>query len=142
MDETKRPTGLVLAPFRGSWAAIHGAVAQALEAGGVDVVWLNGDAELDAPVATRIHEILDDADFVVADLTEANPNVMYEMGYAHALRKPVLPVVERRLESIPPALRGRLFFVYDRGQPEALIEFLDRWLERHRVESRIEEPVG
>lgn len=97
---------------------------------------------MNAPVAARIHESLDDADFVVADLTEANPNVMYEMGYARALRKPVLPVVERRLGSIPPALQGRLFFVYDQEQPDKLVEFLSWWIGRSRAESSAGEAVG
>jgi hypothetical protein len=138
----KRPTALILAPFDGAWGAVHKAVVAALEEDGVAVVWLNANAEPDAAAGPRIHDYLDEADVVVADLSEANPNVMYEMGYAHALRKPVLPVIERHRERVPSSLRGRLFFVYDRSNPTELIAFVGRWMERYLAESKVEERVG
>ena len=54
-------------------------------------------AELTRKAAKAITDILDDiwqainaADFVIADITGRNPNVLYELGLAHALAKPVL----------------------------------------------------
>lgn len=138
----ERPTGLVLAPFGGPWGSVDQAVRDALDTEGVNLVWVNAGAELDAPVAATIHEYLDHADFIVADLTDANPNVMYEMGYAHAQRTPVLPVVERRMERVPPVLRGRLFFVYEQGKPKELIEFIGRWAGRYIARKREVQPVG
>ena len=35
----------------------------------------------------RIYRQIDVADFVIADLSERNPNVFYELGYAHAKDK-------------------------------------------------------
>ena len=37
---------------------------------------------------------LADSDVVIAEITPANPNVFYELGYAHALRKPVIALAE------------------------------------------------
>ena len=139
MDEAKRATGLVLAPFNGAWGGVHGAVSTALEAKGVNLSWLNAGADIDAETTPRIHELLDDADFVVADLTEAEPNVMYEMGYAHALRRPVFPVIERRRQKVPAAVHGRLYFVYDAVNPADLVRFLEWWTAQHVAEPRVEE---
>lgn len=38
----------------------------------------------------EIHAELEKADFVVADLTGRSPNIFYELGYAHALRRPTI----------------------------------------------------
>lgn len=48
----------------------------------------------DKPITTeyileRIYESIANCDLVLADLTDKNPNVFYEVGYAHALGKPV-----------------------------------------------------
>ena len=45
------------------------------------------------------------ADLVVADLTDLNPNVMYELGLAHALDKPVI-IITQDIESLPFDLRA------------------------------------
>jgi hypothetical protein len=41
-------------------------------------------------ITTQIIEQLKDADLVVADLTENNPNVYYELSLRHAIGKPVI----------------------------------------------------
>lgn len=52
-------------------------------------------------VVTGIYE----ADIIIADLTGMNPNVMYELGIAHALHKPTL-MISDSLESVPFDLRA------------------------------------
>lgn len=86
MDARERPVCVVLAPFDGAWRGIHDAVVDGLDQDGVDVRWLNGNAEVAAPTAAAMHEHLEQADVVVADVTENNPNVMYEMGFARAAK--------------------------------------------------------
>jgi hypothetical protein len=45
------------------------------------------------------------AGLIVADLTDANPNVYYELGIAHALRRPVI-LLTQRIEDLPFDLRS------------------------------------
>ena len=47
-----------------------------------------------ADIARQIVE----ADVVIADITPANPNVYYEVGYAHALSKPTILIAEKPTE--------------------------------------------
>jgi hypothetical protein len=52
-------------------------------------------------VVSRIHELIQQSVAVIADLSEAKPNVMYEVGYAHALNKPTIPICSTSLEELP-----------------------------------------
>lgn len=66
------------------------------------------------------------ADVVIADLTGSNPNVMYEVGYAHALQKPVLPIISAK-NQIPYALADYQFLVYEQDKPQELSQNLRIW---------------
>lgn len=49
----------------------------------------------------HIKRELRDADLVVADLTERNPNVFYEVGIRHALNQPLITLSQGDLSSLP-----------------------------------------
>lgn len=46
-------------------------------------------------ISTQIIERLLSADLVVADLTDHNPNVMYELAVRHVVRKPVVQLIQK-----------------------------------------------
>lgn len=52
-----------------------------------------------------------DAELIVADLTSANPNVYYELGIAHAVRKKVI-LLAQDLEEVPFDLRAYRVVTY------------------------------
>lgn len=54
---------------------------------------------------------------VLADLTQRNPNVFYELGLAHALAKPAILIAET-MEEIPFDLRALRIIVYDKNLPD------------------------
>lgn len=56
------------------------------------------------------------AKLVLADLSEKNANVFYELGLAHALAKPVILVVES-MDDVPFDLRALRVLQYDKNDP-------------------------
>ena len=63
-----------------------------------------------------IWELTKMADVILADLTGKNPNVLYELGLAHALAKPAIMVTETFVD-IPFDLRALRIIEYDRNAP-------------------------
>jgi hypothetical protein len=54
---------------------------------------------------------------VIADISGRNPNVMYELGIAHTLAKPVL-ILSRTAEDIPIDLATRRVILYGTADDE------------------------
>ena len=69
------------------------------------------DIEYTGQVMPQIKAQIARADLVVADITGANPNVMYEIGYSHALGKRTV-LICRRDEHPPFDLLGHLYLPY------------------------------
>ena len=51
-------------------------------------------------ITTQVIDCVMDADLVIADLTERNPNVFYELAIRHAVRKPFIQLIDDS-ETIP-----------------------------------------
>ena len=70
-----------------------------------------------------------DSDLVIAEVTPPNPNVFYELGYAHALAKPTV-LLARRGGDLPFDISGYRVIFYDDtigGKPQ-VEETLDKHL--------------
>ncbi len=59
-----------------------------------------------------VYEHIEAAHIIVADMTGRNPNVYYEVGYAHALGKNVI-LLTQRADDLPFDLRGFNHIVYE-----------------------------
>jgi nucleoside 2-deoxyribosyltransferase len=63
-------------------------------------------------VTDRIFAQIRSADMIIADMTRRNPNVFYEVGYAHALDKPTI-LLTSTADDIPFDLRNRRHLIYN-----------------------------
>lgn len=70
----------------------------------------------------RIFNQINKADVVVADMTGRNPNVFYEVGYAHALGKNII-LLTKSADDIPFDLKHQQHLVYE-GSISKLKEML------------------
>jgi hypothetical protein len=64
----------------------------------------------------QVWEGISSAKVLVAELTSRNPNVFYELGLAHALRKPVV-LVSSREDDVPFDLQHIRVIYYDHADP-------------------------
>ncbi len=67
------------------------------------------------PIMADIWKSINDASILVADLTGRNPNVLYELGLAHARHKPVVLIVQD-MRDVPFDLRAIRCLIYTNTQ--------------------------
>ena len=124
-----KPFAFVLMPFDASFddiyklgiqksAADHGIIAERVD-----------EQSFSETILERIYRQIRDADFIIADMTSRNPNVFYEVGYAHALAKPYT-LITQSVGDIPFDLKHHRHIVYG-GSIQKLQNALNRefkWL--------------
>ncbi|MXO46874.1 hypothetical protein GRI69_01185 [Erythrobacter vulgaris] len=131
-----KPFAFVLMPFSKEFSDIYklGIQETATECG---VVAERVDEQrYSETMLERIYRQIKDADFIIADMTDRNPNVFYEVGYAHALGK-LVTLLTQDANDIPFDLKHHRHIVYGKSI-QSLKESLTHefeWL-RKEAESR------
>jgi hypothetical protein len=78
------------------------------------------ESEID--LRQNIHSTIEGAALIIADISDANPNVQYEVGYATACMKPVILIIEEE-KPVPADLLGVNVIRYkDNKDGHALLE--------------------
>lgn len=103
--------------------------------------------EIDKPgmiTSQVIQHVVNDA-LVVADLTERNPNVFYELAIRHALRKPLVQII-RKGEAIPFDVAGTRTIYVDHKDLDSVEAAKNEIIEQVRTlekdSSDIETPIS
>jgi hypothetical protein len=99
----------VLTPFHSDYWPTYEAVASVCQSIGLKC--LRGDEEhVTGDILQHILRLMSQARLIIANLDGRNPNVFYELGIAHALGKPVLPIASSP-EDLPFDIRStRILF--------------------------------
>lgn len=98
-EETVRGYAFIVMPMtdgRHDFDDVHDAIKEAAARCGIQAERVDEPHSTDR-ITDRILESIRRAEYVIADLTEAKPNVYFEAGYAHALRK--TPIYIARAET-------------------------------------------
>jgi len=110
------PSCFVIMPFGGWFDDYFESIYKpALEEAGLRV---NRADDLYRPstIVNDIWTYTQSAKLILADLSNKNPNVFYELGLAHALAKPAILITES-IEDVPFDLRALRVIEYDKNQP-------------------------
>jgi len=90
------------------------------------------EQSLSETILERIYRQIDAADFIIADMTGRNPNVFYEVGYAHA-RDKFCTLLTHSADDIPFDLRHHRHIIYG-GSIQTLKEKLRDEIEWQKQE--------
>ncbi len=100
----------VLMPFRQDLYAVYETIKAVCLIHGM-VCQRADDIYSDGIIIEDIWTNICEAHIIIADATGSNPNVFYEMGLAHAIRKPVI-ILAQSIADIPFDLRHRRMIPY------------------------------
>jgi len=129
----KTLTAFVLMPFEAEFNEIYESlIKQSLVEVGYQV--MRADSLLDQrSILREIILGITKADLIVADLTTNNPNVFYELGLCHALRRPTI-LLAQSINDVPFDLRSYKIHIYDThfSKIKKLEAFLKEIGKKHR----------
>ena len=89
-------------------------------------------------IRDRIRVSIQQSRLCVADVSQRNPNVLYEVGIAHTLGKPTI-LLTSKIEEVPFDIRALRIVVYDPNEPASLRAELVRTIEVTLGQDRLEE---
>jgi hypothetical protein len=111
-------------PFSGEYDDTYFvAMAPAAEKVGAACVRLDKE-EFCGDIVSKIQSTIRESVAVIGDLSETKPNVMYEIGYAHALGKPVVHISSSPSDQLPFDVRNWNTIQYQKGRTHVLLEAL------------------
>lgn len=110
-------TCFVMQPFSGHLGAYYDSIFKpAIEKTGLVAVRADDDIFATGKIMDQVWRGIGRATVLVAELTSKNPNVFYELGLAHALKKPVV-LVSSNEGDVPFDLRHIRVILYDQADP-------------------------
>lgn len=101
-------TVLLIQPFTNEFEEARKRVSEAISKAGASLLEV-GSTRISSKL---IHDALATADIIVCDISGNNPNILYELGIAHALKKPVI-IISNEPGRIPLDIRPFQVLYYD-----------------------------
>ena len=118
----------VLMPFSEAFSDIYElGIKQAIDDCGLFCLRVD-EQHFTESILERIIINIKRARFIVADMTGCNPNVFYEVGYAHATEKPIIFLTQDDPSKIPFDLKHKPHIHYKKKEIRILKQLLDERL--------------
>lgn len=112
----EKPKCFIIMPFGGWFDKYYLEIyIPAIEAAGFDAKRAD-DLYRPGNIVNDIWTYTKEATVLLADLTNKNPNVFYELGLAHAITKPAV-LITASMEDVPFDLRSLRVIEYDKNSP-------------------------
>jgi hypothetical protein len=120
----------------GSYDHVRDTIHSTLREHSIEPVSIAQRVRSGAVWANDITQAIQEADLIVVDVSQKNPNVLYELGFAHGLRKPTLLL--QRVDAgseIPVDLAGYQIVFYDPKDLTSLRRRILRFLDYQQSRS-------
>lgn len=132
----------LIIPYNQKFTDISNVIRDAVKSANHQLVRLD-DIEFSGMSITNVlHTELKKADLVIADVSSQNPNVMYELGIAHALKKSMMLIAQKG-DLIPFDLtQYRSILFYEREHLFKLSNSLQKYLQGTDITNFLEETTS
>jgi nucleoside 2-deoxyribosyltransferase len=135
----QKPFAFVLMPFAPEFDDIYKLGIQAAAEEQAVIAQRVDEQFYSESMLERIYRQIEAADFVIADMTGQNPNVFYEVGYAHAKGK-LCSLLTKTAADIPFDLKQHRHLVYDSSlvKLKSMLSSEFSWLKSEHEKSKIQ----
>lgn len=122
-------------PFREEYRAVYQQIENAINNfniyGGTESIEICR-ADISDPLSINsleehLTEHINNSDFVICEISDLNPNIMFEMGYAVGKEKPVI-IMKQQGITMPADFRGRYYFQYDLEEINIIPQMLQSFI--------------
>jgi hypothetical protein len=119
---------LVVQPFNQESDTVYSFIQSAVNKTSEDLQVSRSDEMLTRlSIVDSTYDALETSDLIIFDVSESNSSVMYELGYAHGFKKPVI-LISRKSHRYPFDVRNTRTFFYEldwfRSKSASLIAFI------------------
>jgi len=116
----------VLLPFDASMNRLRDTIKRSILEEGAEAFFVV-EISVGAAWVDEIFRLIRTSDAVIADITRLNPNVMFELGVAHGLRKPIILLLSEDADvDLPTDLVGYQYLTYSKSNLSLFREKLKR----------------
>ena len=131
-----RASCFVLMPFEASFDPVYNEVRNTLQSPELNLVCRRADDFRRPHILETILTNIFHSEYILADLSDLNPNVFYELGVAHCVKDAdKVMLLAQSIEAVPFDLRHLCCVVYD-PKPSGLRVLHDELLETFRDSAR------
>lgn len=103
----------IVMPFASQYNRVYSAIKKACEK--ADVMHLRADEiKQPGPIINQIFRSITNADCIIAEVSDKNPNVYYEVAVAHCVGKPTILLARKEtVRNLPFDIRHHRVLLYD-----------------------------
>lgn len=117
-SQTDEELVFVIMPFNKKFDLVYECIEESVTQAQLKCV--RADKEIfSGIIMDKIRENIAGAGIIIAELSEQNPNVFYELGLAHAWNKKVI-MITQNIRNVPFDLKHWRMVIYDRGNIKGL----------------------
>lgn len=134
----------IIMPFDVKYDVVYSAIQVACERADLLPVRADEIKEI-GPIINHIFDSIENSDFIIAEISEKNQNVYYEVGVAHCMGKPTILLAMEGLEKeLPFDVKHNRVVFYNKERPDKLVEELAIFLIslKQKLTDTSEEPVN
>ncbi len=107
----------VLMPFNARFDDVYAIIQTTLQSADLNFICRRADDFREASILWTILQNIAQSEFIVADLTDSNPNVFYELGIAHCVKDfEKVVILTQRMDFVPFDLRHLRCIVYTQNE--------------------------